>query len=113
MGMVQPPCDHVVDMIAVRNRRVTAARTVLVIGFMTRVRERRCATIRVLGAHLDWVFFDNVAFLMMQMTVVKVVDVVAMFNCGVATAGTVFMRMVFVNLGTPWSLLQNRTRFAV
>ena len=99
VGMVQLPRDQVVDMIAVRNRLVTAARTMLVIGFMTRVAERRRAMVRILGAHLDRVLLDDVAVLMMQMTVMKVVDMVAMLNSDVAAAGTVPMRMVFVDVG--------------
>jgi hypothetical protein len=98
VGMVQRALDQIIDMIAVRDRLMTTAETVHVVCFISLMLELWRAAIGVLGAHLEHMLLDNVAILMVQVAVVKVVDVIAMPDCGVAAAGTVPMWMVGMSL---------------
>jgi len=98
VGMVQPALDQIIDVIGVRDRLMTTAGTMNMICFVTGMPEFWRAAIWVLGTHLDRVVFDDVAPLMVQMTVVKIVDMVAMLDRDMAAAGAVLVRMVGVNL---------------
>lgn len=93
VGMMQLALDQIIDMIAVRDRFMTTAGSMNMLCLMARMAERRRAAIWVLGVHLDRVLFDDVALLMVQMTVVKVVNVIAVLDRGVAAAGFVPMRI--------------------
>ena len=97
MGVVQPAIDQITDVIGVRDRLMTAAGTMNMVCFMAGMPEFWRAAIWVFGAHLNRVLFDDVAVLMMQMTVVKVVDMVAVLDCGVTAAGAMLVRMVRVD----------------
>jgi len=98
MGMVQPAVDEVVHVVAVRDGRVSAGRAMYMVRRVAGMAESRGALIRIGGAHLNLVLLDDIAILVVHMTVVKVVDVVAVQDADVAAGGTVLVGMVRVNL---------------
>ena len=94
VGMVQPALDQIIDMIVVRHRFMTTVRSMNMLRLMARMAKRRRAAIRIRGTDLDRMLFDDVALLMVQVAVMKVVDVIAVLDRGVAAARSVPMRMV-------------------
>jgi hypothetical protein len=95
--MVQVARDQIIDVIAVRNCFMPAASAVDVCVGMPAAsvlwRTRR----RVHRSDLDATFVDVAVVQLMQVTVVQVVDVVAMPDRPVAAVGTVLMLMILVN----------------
>jgi len=90
--MVQVPVDEIVDVIAVRNRLVPAARAVPMTGGVTgAVVAARRAFDRIGGADAENVFVVVILVRAVQVAVVQVVDVTIMENGRVAAAGTVLM----------------------
>jgi hypothetical protein len=98
VGMVQRAIDQIINMIAVRDRLMTTAGTVHVVCIVALMPELRRAAFGVLCVHLDHMLLDDVALLMVQVAIVKVVDVIVMPDCDVAAAGTVSMRTVSMSL---------------
>jgi hypothetical protein len=97
VGMMQPTVDEITDVPAVRDGLVTAARTVDVVGVVAQcVGRHRGAGIRVVSADIDDVLVDVVAVRMVQMSVVQVVDMVAVADGGVPAAGAVVVVVVGV-----------------
>jgi hypothetical protein len=98
VGMVQVAVDQIVDMVAVRDRLVTAARAVLV-GRLVAVAVVIGGAWRRVGiADLDHVLLDVIAMGVMEVAVVQVVDVARMYHAGVTTARTVSMTVSLVYL---------------
>ena len=97
MRMMKPAVDQVIDMIAMWDRFVAASPLMHMLGIMPLVPEFRRAAGWILCAHLDDMFLDDVACLMVQMAVVEIVDVVAMFDGDVTAFRAVLVRMVGVN----------------
>jgi hypothetical protein len=75
--MVQVRADEVIEMIAVRHRRVAAARPVHVRRLVIGARMARRARVGVLLADREHVLIEVVAVRMMQVSVVQVIDVVS------------------------------------
>ena len=80
--MMQPAIDQIIDVIGVRDRLMTTAGTMNMVCFVAGMPEFWRTAIWVLSAHLNRVLLDDVAVLMVQMTVVKVVDMVAVLDRG-------------------------------
>jgi hypothetical protein len=108
--MVQMAVDQVIDVIPVRNRLVSAVRSVHVTGFVAAALMRRRALIGVARSHRNDVLVDVVAMWVMEMTVVQVIDVTIVLDRGVPAAGAMFMIVVRVFLTTHRNLLLNRLR---
>ena len=89
MRMMQVTIHQVVDMVAVGDRLMPAAGTVLVGTLYV----RRAAG-RIGRVDTDDMFIDVVAMHVVQMAVVQIVDVAVMADCGMAAAGAVLMGMV-------------------
>jgi hypothetical protein len=89
MRMMQVPVHQIVDMVAVGDRLMPAAGTVLVGTLYF----RRAAG-RIGRVDTDDMFIDVVAMHVVQMAVVQIVDVAVMADCGMAAAGAVLMGMV-------------------
>lgn len=90
--------DEVVDVIPVWDRLVAATRPVDVVARVRAAGVGRAAR-RVRGVDLERVFFDGAARGVVQVTVMNVVDVVAVLDGGVAAAGAVNVIMVVVRMG--------------
>jgi hypothetical protein len=93
---VKVTVDEIVDMVAVGHGGMSAARSVDVIGGVAAALVLGRARRRVGGVHLELVFFHLAALGMVQVTVMKIVDVIAVLNGGVAAARPVLVRMVGV-----------------
>lgn len=81
--------DEIVDMIAVRDGFVAAAWAMDVSGIMSGAAMVRRTTIRVLVAHLNPMLVDMIGVRMVKMTIVEIVDMVAMPNRDVAALRSV------------------------
>jgi hypothetical protein len=92
--MMEPTADKIVDVVAVRNRFVSAAGTMDMAGFVAFVAILGRAPDRVLSRHFNDVLIDAVPFWVVQMSVMQVVDVVAMPHCEVTALRAMMMRMV-------------------
>jgi len=82
VGMMQVVADNVVDVASVRRRLVPAARTVTVRTVMPATGMARCAGRRP----VKFMLVGALAFHVMQMAVVQVVDVAAVHHGGVPAA---------------------------
>ena len=91
VGMMQPPGDQEVDMIAVRHGLVFAARAVrmswVAVG-------GRSVSARMRSIDVDHVLVDVSFVGVMEMAIVQVVDVVVVSNRRVAAAISVSVRML-------------------
>ena len=96
VGMMQVALDEVVDMITVRHRLVPAAGAVNMTRLMAGALVIRRAGIRVRPRHLEHVLVDMVAVRVVQMTIVQIVDVIAVADRGVAAGRTMHVRMAVV-----------------
>jgi hypothetical protein len=96
MRVVQVAVDQVVDVIPMRYRLVTASRSVLVPRLVPRAAMLRRAAVGILGRHLDHVLVDMIAVGMMQVPIVKIVDVLAVLDGLVPAIGAVLVRMIGV-----------------
>jgi hypothetical protein len=92
--MVQPAVDQIIHMIAMRHSFVPAAWSMNMTLFMTDMVMQRMASIRVGFADFDDVLIDMIAMRVMQMAIVEIIHVIAMFYGGVAAADPVLMVMV-------------------
>ena len=94
MRMMEPTTDEIVDMVAMRNRLVPAAGSMDMAGLVTFVAIRRRAPDGVSGGHFNNVLIDLVPLLAVQMSVMEVVDVAAVFHREVTALRAVMMRML-------------------
>jgi hypothetical protein len=84
-------------MIAVRHGLMATLRTMNVVRFVIAVAKCRRATVRILRVYLEDMLFDDVTLLMVEVTVVEIVDMVAMFDGDVTAGGAMFVGVVGVN----------------
>ena len=95
--VVQVAIDQVIDMVAVRNRRVSASRSVHVVGRVGRAGMSAGAGGWVMSRDLQDMLFDHpVEGRVMQVSIVEVVDMSIMFDCRMPAVFSVDMVMVFV-----------------
>jgi hypothetical protein len=95
--VVQVAIDQVIDMVAVRDRRVSASRSVHVVGRVGRADMSAGAGGWVLSRDLQDMLFDHsVEGRVMQVSIVEVVDMSIMFDCRMPAVFSVDMVMVFV-----------------
>lgn len=98
--VVKMPVDKIVNVVAMRHRLMSAARTVNMIGSVSVAGMSGRTAARVGGADLQRVLFDlAVRANMMQVTVVQVIDVVAVLNAGVFAVRTVLVLVVGMQIG--------------
>jgi hypothetical protein len=98
VGMVEVAIDQVVDVVAVRNRRMAAVGSVHMAFLVPAAVMGRGAAIGVGGIDLENVLIDVVRMWMMQVSVVQVVHMTLVLNGQVATAGSMLVVVVRVNL---------------
>lgn len=95
--VVQVAIDQVIDMVAVRDRRVSASRSVHVVGRVGRAGMSAGAGGWVMSRNLQDMLFDHpVEGRVMQVSIVEVVDMSIMFDCRMPAVFSVDMVMVFV-----------------
>ena len=94
--MVQVPLYHVVGVISVQHRLVPAIWPVNMAGFMSATLVVRCAAVLVGRPDRQPVFVHMISMHMVQMTVVKIIDVAVVPDCGVAAVRAVGMCVSFL-----------------
>jgi hypothetical protein len=99
VGMVQMAVDQVIDMVAVRDGRMSAAGTMHMGRVVPAARMRRSASVGVAFRHAEGMLLHGPASgLMVQMTIVQVVYMPIMLHGDVTAAGTMLMGVVGVKL---------------
>lgn len=97
--MVQVPIDEIVDVVAVGHRFVSAARAMYMAGIMSRATVVGRAAGRIRVADFQSVLFDlAVGADVMQVTVVQIVDMVAVLNARVFAVRAVLMVVTSVQI---------------
>lgn len=99
VGMVQVASDQVVEVVAVGDRLVAAALAMTVDGVVRAARVLRRAVPRVPAVDGEPVLVHVIAMMMVQVTVVQVVDMPLVIDGGVAAASGVDVVSVGVVLG--------------
>jgi hypothetical protein len=94
MRMMQVTVDKVVDVIAVWYRFVSTARPVHVACIMSAAIVVRRTLIRVFRADLKFVLVDMIAMRMMQVTIMQVIDMIAVPDSSVSAVRAVLMVVV-------------------
>jgi hypothetical protein len=96
MGMVQVTVDEIVDMIAMRDRFVAAARSMNVSSVMSGAAMVWRATIRVLVAHFNAMFVHMIRARMVKMAIVEIIHMAAVPDSNVAAAGSMHVIVIGV-----------------
>jgi hypothetical protein len=89
MGMVQPSIHEVVDMVPMRHGFVSAGRAVLV-----RADCLPRALHRIGRVDWDGMLINVILVRVMQMAIVKIIDMIIVPDCRMPTVGTVHVAMV-------------------
>ena len=87
--VMQVPGDEIIDVVAMRDRFVTATRAVDMALGVARAAVRRRAGGRIGGADLEDALVDVPIVAVVEVAVVEIVDVVAMTDRAVAAIGAV------------------------
>jgi hypothetical protein len=96
MRMVEVIADQIIDVIAVRNGLMSATWAMFMPRFMAGTAMVRRAAVRVGGGDFDRMLVYVLAMRMVQMTVMKIIDVIAVTDGGVAAARAMLVRVAFV-----------------
>jgi hypothetical protein len=96
--VVEPPVDQIVDMVAVRYRRMAAVGPVHVAGWVAAGLRHRSAAVGMVGIDGDHMLVDVPAVRVVEMAVVEVVDVALVPHLRVSTVGPMLMIVVVVPL---------------
>jgi hypothetical protein len=95
--VVQVSIDQIVDMVAMWHRFMTATGTVPMSRIMSAAAVLQRAAIRIRCTHFDDMFIDVIFMRMMEMAIVKIIDVTPMSNGNLTTAWSMDVRMIGVN----------------
>ena len=97
MLVVQMTINEVIDVVAMRNSFMAAVRTMnMVLGMAAAIMSLSTCR-RVLCADFNYVLINMALVSVMKMTIVQVVDMVAMTNCCVAAISAVLVVVIFVS----------------
>jgi len=97
--MVQMSVDEIIDVVAMRNGRMPAVRTMDMIGRMAATRMARCAARRIDRGHADAMLLDRpVGILMMEMAIVQVVDMAFVFDRGMTAPRPMLVIVIRVSV---------------
>lgn len=97
--MVEMSVDEIVDVIAMGNGRMPAVRTMDMTRRMPAARMAGGAARRVDRGHADAVLLDRpVGILVVQVTIVQIVDMPFVFDRGMAASRTVFVIVIGVHV---------------
>lgn len=97
VGMVQVTVHEIIDMIAMRNGRMSATGPMHVVLRMSAARMFRRAPVRMLGIHLDHMFVHVAAMGVVQVSIVQIIDMVTVLHRRVAAAWAMFVVVVRMN----------------
>jgi hypothetical protein len=88
VGMMQVPVHQIIDMVAMGDRLVAAAR-----GMLVSAPQVRRAAGRIGRVDCDDMLVDVIAVHVVQMAVMQIVHMAVMADCGVAAVRAVLMRV--------------------
>jgi len=91
MGMMKVAIDQVIDVVAVRYGLVPASRTMNVARIMAAAIVVGRTLIRVFRADFERVFVHMIAMRMVQMSIMQIIDMVAMPDGGMSAVGAMLM----------------------
>jgi hypothetical protein len=94
MRMMEVAANAIIDVGAVRNRLVAAARAMNMAGVMTPAAMVRSAAVGVLPGDVDHVLVDMILMRMVEVAVVQIVDVAAVAHGGMAATRTMLVSVV-------------------
>jgi hypothetical protein len=94
--VMKAPCNQIVDMVTMRHGFMAAVRAVDMAMIVANLVLDRTAAIGVVTIHFDDMFIDVIAMGMMEVSIMQVVDMVAMLDGHMAAAGAVFMVVVIM-----------------
>jgi hypothetical protein len=96
--MMEMALNQIIDVVTVGHCLVSATGTVVMTGFVTVAMVLGRAAFRIFSTDFHCMLFDSGracgADRMMEMAVVKIIDVAAMFDGGMAAVRAVFMTVV-------------------
>lgn len=96
MLMVQASIDQVIGMVAMRDCLVAATQSMNVAGNMTDVILERAATLGIGCGHFDDMFIDMVPMRMMEVSIMKIIDMITMLHGDMAAACAVLVIVMVV-----------------
>ncbi len=100
MRMVKMAFYKVIDMVAMRHRFMTTSRSMDVRGIVPAASMPSRTLVGIARGFFDGVLLDRAGrSLVVQMPIVKIVDVVAMFDCGVSARLAVNMIAMLTGFG--------------
>jgi hypothetical protein len=99
MLMMQPAIDEIIHMVPMRHRLVSAAWAMDMPGFVPFMAVLRRAAVRVLGGHVNDMLLDLVAFLVVQMSIMQIIDMIAVLHPEVTAIRAMMMRMLRMRAG--------------
>jgi hypothetical protein len=96
--MVQASVDEVIPVISVRHSLVTASWAVLMRCFVPAGSVLGRTAVGIVSGDLQYVLLDAVAFYVMQVSVLKIVDVIFVLNRDVSAARAMFVWAISARL---------------
>jgi len=108
VGMMQVAINEIVYVVTMGNRFMTAPWSMHMPWLVACTGMVRSAGIRIRVRHFNRVLINMIPMRMMQMTIVKVIDVTVMFNRGMPAVGAMFMGVIFMDVAAHVSLPQMR-----
>src|ERR1700755_1833496 len=99
MLMMQPAIDEIIHMVAMRHRLMPAAGAMDMPLFVPFMAVLRRAVVRVLGCHFKEMLLDLVAFLVVQMSIMQIVDMITMLHSEMTAIRAMMMRMFRMRVG--------------
>jgi len=88
------PVHEIVHVIAMRHGLMPASGAVTMLRLVSPAVVMRRALVRIRPRDFESVLIHMVAMRMMQMTVMQIIDVIIVLDCGMPTVGAVFMLMI-------------------
>lgn len=99
--MMEPTVDEIVNVVAVGNRLMPTAGSMDMASLVTFVPILRRAPGRICGGHFNNMLLDIVPGLMMQMSVMQIVDMITVLHRDMTAICIVMMRMLSVREMVP------------
>jgi hypothetical protein len=96
MGVMKVPIDKIIDVVTVRHRLMTASGSMLVACVVTCARMGGRTVGRIGGVHFQLVLVDVVPMRMVQVTVVKIVNMPIVLDGRMAT--TIPVRVIVIRV---------------
>lgn len=95
--MMEMPVHQIIDMIPMRHGFVATPWTMSVIRVMLTTLMARGALRRIVFGHFQLVALHSILAHVMKMTIVQIIDMIAVPDCGMATSGLMLMLVIGMN----------------